>query len=335
MLENSGLKIQSINHIGFVVSDLDKTARLFWEKFGIGPWVFMEFGPNVEKSTYYGQPCTNLLKIAEAQVGPISLELIQPVSGLSPHMDFLKAKGEGMQHLGFMIDSPDEAKKMKDLGYKDICTATGIGEIKDGYAAYFDTDKDLPCVIELGFYPADGSGVELYKIYPDPEEKFNGKLNTPKIDIIGFVVNDVDKTAEYFWNKFAIGPWAFFELGPGLDKTECYGKHCEFSYKVAAAQLGPIMLEIVQPVSGATPQMEFLKTKGEGLFNLGIIVEEIAKVEEMKKLGYQEIVSAFGVGGKDGFGVYFDTVKDLGATLELFHPVAPPNFYKIYPEPQE
>ncbi|MGI5891701.1 MAG: VOC family protein [Bacillota bacterium] len=327
------LNLKEINHVGFVVEDVDKTAEYFWKKFGIGPWAFIEFGPNVEKSTYYGEPCSNLMKIAESQVGPISLELIQPVSGPLPHMDFLKTKGEGMQHLGFMIDSPQEAEKLKNLGYNVICSASGIGDMKDGFAAYFDTDKSLGCVLELGCYPTDGSGVEIYKVYPDPEEKFKGKFNITKIDQIGFVVGDVDKTVEYFWNELGIGPWSFFELGTGLDKHECYGKPCEFLCKIATAQLGPLMLELIQPVSGATPHMKFLKSRGDGLQYLGIVIYDLEQIEEMKKLGYKEIASAFGIGGKDGYGVYFDTEKDLGTIIELIHFDGPPNFYKIYPDP--
>lgn len=332
------MKLKEIGHIGFVVRDVDKITEQFWKKFGIGPWAFIEFGPNVKNSTYHGEPCRNLMKIAEAQVGPISLELIQPVSGLSPHMDFLQTVGEGLQHLGFMIENPQEAEEMKSLGYSAICSAEGIADIKDSYAAYFDTDKDIACVLELGCYPSDGSEIEVYKIYPEPEDGESD--NKPKMIInniaqVGFVVGDAEKSAEYFWNNFGIGPWTFFELGTGLDKTECYGRPCEFLYKIATAQIGTLILELIQPVSGNTPHMDFLKNRGDGLHHLGVVVEGAEQLDKMKKLGYKELVSAYGIGGKEGYVVYYDTMEDLGMILELIHFDVPSAFYKIYPEAVE
>jgi len=329
------LDFKEIKSIGFVVRDVDEKVRLFWEKLCIGPWTFIEFGPNIEKSTYYGEPCSFFLKIAETQVGPITLELTQPVSGPSPHMDFLKTKGEGMQNLSFMIDSPEEVEKMKNFGYKEISNASGIGEIKDSYDAYFDTDKDLATTIELSCYPTDGSDIEVYKLYPDPEDDLptnDQEVIVKKIAQIAIVVKDLDKTVEYYWNKLGIGPWCFSELGPGLDK-ECYGEPCEFSFKIASAKIGSLMLELIQPVSGETPQMKFLKARGEGLYSLGIFIDDIAQLEDMKKLGYKQIVSIFGIGGKDGFAVYFDTEKDIGAVIGLMHIDGLPDYYKFYPEP--
>lgn len=332
------MKLKEINHIGFIVRDVDKTAEQFWKKFGIGPWTFIEFGPNVKNSTYHGKPCRNLMKIAEARVGPISLELIQPVLGPSPHMDFLQTVGEGLQHLGFMIDNPQEAQEMEILGYSAICSAEGIADIKDSYAAYFDTNKDIACVLELGCYSGDGSEIEVYKIYPEPENEISDnerKMIINNIAQVGFVVGDVERSAEYFWKNFSIGPWAFFELGPGLDKMECYGRPCDFSYKIATAQLGVLKLELIQPVSGNTPHMEFLKNRGDGLHHLGVVVEGTEQLDKMKKLGYKELVSAYGIGGKEGYGVYYDTMEDIGVILELIHFDAPPAFYKIYPEASE
>lgn len=333
---NDILDLKGINTIGLVVKDVDRVAEQLWEKFGIGPWTFIEFGPNVVESTYYGEPCSYLLKIAEAKLGPITLELTQPVSGPSPHMDFLKSKGEGMHHLGFMIESPEEIEKMKALGCREISTASGIGKIEDSYTAYFDTVKDIGCMLELSYYPQDGSDIEVYKIYPDPEDDIrenNRKLNITRIDQIAFVVKDADKTAEYFWQKLGLGPWVFSCLGPGLDKRECYGKPCEFSYNIAGGQIGPLMVELIQPLSGETPHTEFLKTRGEGLFNMGVFIEDIAQLEEMKNLGYQEIECGYGIGGEEGFAVFFDTEKDIGAVIGLLHYDGTPSIYKIYPEP--
>jgi len=115
MFANGKLNIRNIDHVGYVVRDLDKTAKFFWEVLGIGTWQFMEFGPNVEEYKYYVKNEKLLLKIAEARIGSISIELIESVSGPSPHRDFLEKHGEGMQHLGILVDDYRDAQGMAKL----------------------------------------------------------------------------------------------------------------------------------------------------------------------------------------------------------------------------
>jgi methylmalonyl-CoA/ethylmalonyl-CoA epimerase len=43
--------------------------------------------------------------IYSAMMGDVELELIQPVSGDSPHKEFLATKGEGIQHIAFNVDN--------------------------------------------------------------------------------------------------------------------------------------------------------------------------------------------------------------------------------------
>lgn len=167
MFADGKLNIRNIDHVGYVVRNVDKTAKFFWEVLGIGPWEFMEFGPNVEEYKYYGKTEKLLLKIAEARVGAVSIELIEPVSGPSPHRDFLEKHGEGMQHLGILVDDYKDVREMINLGYKPMIEAMGIGDNKDGFGIYLDTEKEIGCVIECCVYPADGSGLLYYKTYPE------------------------------------------------------------------------------------------------------------------------------------------------------------------------
>jgi methylmalonyl-CoA/ethylmalonyl-CoA epimerase len=37
------------------------------------------------------------------KIGDMELELIQPINGESPHQEFLDERGEGIQHLGFIV----------------------------------------------------------------------------------------------------------------------------------------------------------------------------------------------------------------------------------------
>lgn len=162
MLEYGKLKLTAIDHIGFVVKDLEKAVEHFEKKFGVGSWSFFTFGPGIGRQTYYEKDCSFELKIAKAKLGPIVLELIQPVSGKTPHQDFLETKGEGVQHFGFLVDDVEKhVEIMKSYGYEMSSGAFDFGEKKDGAGVYFNTEKDLGIQLEFIHMPSEEA--DLYK----------------------------------------------------------------------------------------------------------------------------------------------------------------------------
>jgi len=163
--QDQEFKVQNIFQIGMVVKDIDEKAKFFWDNLGIGPWYFVEFGPNAGTKTYYGEPASFELKIALAQVGPVQLELIQPVSGMSPHMDFINAELEGLHHLGVLVDDIGQVDYFKKLGYETASEAYGLGDKKDGFGAYIDMRQDCGILLELIRFPEGESC--FYKIYPE------------------------------------------------------------------------------------------------------------------------------------------------------------------------
>ncbi len=53
--------------------------------------------------------------------------------------------------------------------------------------------------------------------------------------------------------------------------------------KLALAQLGPVMCELIEPVQGPSSYEEFLNEHGEGLHHLGYFVEDIdAEISNME-----------------------------------------------------
>ena len=57
-------------------------------------------------------------KIYGAMIGDIQIELIQPLTGDSPHKEFLETKGEGFQHIGLAV--PDVQEAVDELTQKDV-----------------------------------------------------------------------------------------------------------------------------------------------------------------------------------------------------------------------
>ncbi|MFA4835650.1 MAG: VOC family protein [Dehalococcoidia bacterium] len=95
-----------IDQVGIIVADLDKAIKFYSSRFGWGP--FKVINANLEGCMYRGKPADCKLKIAFGRSGPIEIELFQVIEGPSPHADFLREKGEGIQHVRFSVDNLDE-----------------------------------------------------------------------------------------------------------------------------------------------------------------------------------------------------------------------------------
>jgi len=133
-------------HVGLVVKNMDQTiARL--EKLGIGPFTPRILPPDAQE-TYRGKAFIPSKRVAIqiTHIGNIELELIQPIDGASPHQEFLNQKGEGIQHLGFLVENL--AESVKDLtaeGSEIMLTSQFKG---GGGVAYLDLDA-AGLIVEL------------------------------------------------------------------------------------------------------------------------------------------------------------------------------------------
>lgn len=136
--------------IGIVVRDLDRSTKLLGSLFGIGPFRFIEW-PNRPDSKYFYRGTQEHIKIRQAfvQVGPLELELIQPMEGnRNAYREFLDEKGGGIHHLLFEVDDIEGA--LADL------SASGVGVLQSGTGirpgtrwALLDTQDLLGFLLEL------------------------------------------------------------------------------------------------------------------------------------------------------------------------------------------
>jgi 4-hydroxyphenylpyruvate dioxygenase-like putative hemolysin len=135
----------TFHHVGVVVRDLDKAMKYF-QSIGIGPFTANPSEVATDRKVY-GKPANIKLKGAEAQLGPIKFELIQPVEGESVQKEFLENKGEGMNHIGFIVDDLEtEVRKLEKKGFSVISS----GKIPpSGGFAYVGTNKVGGVIIEL------------------------------------------------------------------------------------------------------------------------------------------------------------------------------------------
>jgi len=133
-----------LHHIAIVVKDIDRAVK-YYSSLGIGP--FQPYPPmrdyvkvNVpDKEAFYK------LTIRQAQIGPVALQLIQPGEGRTIYKDFLDRNGEGVFHLGFVVEDVDkEEAKLKEQGLKVL--SSGRRANGSGFT-YFDTSANAGVVL--------------------------------------------------------------------------------------------------------------------------------------------------------------------------------------------
>jgi hypothetical protein len=138
-----------IQQISLVVKNSRATAQRFWDELGIGPWMFYRLDPaNTPEMMLRGTPVEHSFLAAVASVGGVELELIEPLDGESIYAEHLRERGEGLHHIA--IHSGDAGRAIRhlaNLGYGELQSGKTLGV---GRYSYFDTEKRLGCILELG-----------------------------------------------------------------------------------------------------------------------------------------------------------------------------------------
>jgi methylmalonyl-CoA/ethylmalonyl-CoA epimerase len=153
------VKITDICQVAWIVRDIDKTMKSWWNTFGIGPWdIWLRDpdstnpGESITNETYYGKPAKYSYKVASThnKIGGINFELIQPVAGDSTYRDFLRDHGEGVHHIGWQQTESLEhfyktIKALETAGFPCITS----GRHHNGFVAYIDATKVLNTILEV------------------------------------------------------------------------------------------------------------------------------------------------------------------------------------------
>jgi hypothetical protein len=138
----SGLPSGKLDQVGLLVPDLKCAMDGYVATLGV---TFQVFEVNQTNSTFSRSSAKFRTRIAVAQVGLSSIELIQPVSGTTVHSEHLTLRGPGIHHFGFYVSSLSAAKKgLKGRGYTMLVEGRIRGLRK---LAYFEA-PDMHCIVE-------------------------------------------------------------------------------------------------------------------------------------------------------------------------------------------
>ncbi len=102
----AALETNQIMQIGIVVRDIEKTARKYAEIFGMEMPNIRPAFPNI---VYRGTKPQVTARLCSFTMGNISLELIQPGEEDTSWKEYLDEHGEGVHHIGLMVEDLDKA----------------------------------------------------------------------------------------------------------------------------------------------------------------------------------------------------------------------------------
>jgi hypothetical protein len=143
---------------------------------------------------------------------------------------------------------------------------------------------------------------------------------SPRVNQVAVVVHDLDAAMRNYWETLGIGPWSVYTFAPPLVKEMTYrGRLQDYAIRLALAQAGEVLYELVQPLSGENIFKEHLDRKGESVHHIGVFVDSYDRaIAEAMRQGHTVIQSGKGYGrwGDGAYG-FLDTEKSLGVIVEL------------------
>jgi methylmalonyl-CoA/ethylmalonyl-CoA epimerase len=137
----------AVAQIGIIVKDAEKTASHYAEVFGIPkPEIVPIADDSFAHTNYRGQPSTAKGKAAFFDLGPVQMELIEPVGAPSTWEEFLRTKGEGIHHIALRTGNMQEAQAfLNSKGMETIQSGGWDG----GQYAYIECTQQLGTILEL------------------------------------------------------------------------------------------------------------------------------------------------------------------------------------------
>ncbi len=158
-------------------------------------------------------------------------------------------------------------------------------------------------------------------------------VDRASIGQIGLVVKDLESAMESYWRTAGIGPWSIFTASAPPLSCIYHGHPANYKVRMATAMSGPVVMELIEYISGDTIHRDFLATGRQGVEHVGIYVADLEEALQPyldRGIGILQRADGMGVSG-DGRYAYLDTEASMGTILELIQssskPVPPERIY--------
>jgi catechol 2,3-dioxygenase-like lactoylglutathione lyase family enzyme len=148
-----------INHICVVTRDVDRTVRVWADRYNVGPWSVHTFDSSLVSARVDGQPTEFGIRVGYCEFGPSTrIELIQPLDERSPYAKSLVEHGDAdhLHHLRLdVVDLDSGLDQLTRLGLRESLKAVFASADPDlsATARYLSTEADLGFTVEIADVP--------------------------------------------------------------------------------------------------------------------------------------------------------------------------------------
>lgn len=123
-------KVNSLRQISYAVKGLGKVVEAWTKFYGMGPWTYRDDGGLDAK----GRPWKISMAFAYLDNG-VEIELVECTEGRIFQSRFLDTWGEGIHHVGFLVDDVDkETANLSKQGVRTFVYDPGKFSYMDGGA---------------------------------------------------------------------------------------------------------------------------------------------------------------------------------------------------------
>jgi catechol 2,3-dioxygenase-like lactoylglutathione lyase family enzyme len=319
------------DHVGLVVRDLEQMST-YYASIGIGVDIGT-LGPNATnpvpgspeeepipwRMTTYGKaspvrqrrvpssldPVVVNKTFANIQMGSLVIEGIRSrPEGTGFNDDFFRQWGEGISHICFNLPDPEkETAPLLKKGCEDIMNLTNAntGKIVENYLGTAKYGA-----LWLSFRPIPEKWHRAWQAH----NQAHPLVSDWKFVGMGLATRDLDKAADYYQDLgFAdLQPEAIFDSSSSPDFKVFGLTGMVAKARTMVAMVGSVAHEFAQPLEKETVFGEFLTRRGEGVYSLDFMVDDLAK--EISRLTYRGVRVV--LSGNDAQGrpfACFDTRK--------------------------
>ena len=147
-------ELPPLGHIGYVVEDVEANAGAFRIFMGIESFRIYDFVPNrVWADGKELFRCALRIAIGSTR-GEVKVELIQPVSGETPHAVFLRERGPALHHIAFSVAEYEDWRDMYgSSGARIVFEAEAEDEIIGYRRSFYARAEGMAGLIEITEIP--------------------------------------------------------------------------------------------------------------------------------------------------------------------------------------
>ncbi len=338
------IPVDRLHRVGVVVDSLERATRRYAEIFGMDEWEVRELGPDqlsdvqargraISSPTFRTATATTVPPPGTGFFGstegiPVTFELVQPLSGESPFMEFRFVRGQGISHLRLADVTPAEfdviRRQCADAGVQIMSSMTVDGRERRHFLDTRATLGGYLVEVSVRLNDEQRGPVERWDLR-DTYARPNGVGPVPVFGVnhFGVVVDDTIATVGRYHELLGIEQWTIrdWRTEPGSLENPTYrGEPVDHEYLTGLANFCDFGFEVIQPTLGPSHyNREFRDRWGAGIHHMLLNISPGPDHWERTRAWLASIDVPVAMSGDLSGGAasfcYYDTAEALGGYI--------------------